>query len=597
MDISSNSDLLTYARYNPDEGELNEDSFVVLGNVDTSDDENFNDAESNLAEAMKNSNISNGSVESQTSVVAGGSKMLGSEHDDDAEVSMEMKRMLEENQELKKKVRELNEQQTLLQSKFKEVADILTNVKQNRQEEQAKFEESRKDVEQAQKLIAELRGTIQSLEHEIDVKNFEVMNAKAAAPAQDLQSLENKLAATKDELQATFKRVKEVEELLNHERGQNVELKEALRRSLARSDATTSDNEENIRTLRTQVDEYQTKNMELNGKIVEKDDEIQILRGQLESSQLSLEEYRMAHEEKRAEISALNEARAKILTEVETLHHALATKSARFHELHQTAAEKECECNELRAKLEERQTAFQDVNLTNRKTEEICAKYQEKVWELTEQLRAREETGGASVEELAQLRAILQQKDEENSQLRLQVAALSGENESISHWRAQCEVYKLDFERISTENDELSAKFAEMTDEIAELKAKDQKLEKDLKELHEHHLRLAQEHVDRDEPESAQPSSSSANDPAPATEQNTSQQNSLPGESIQPAAAMNPEENQLPPCPVCGRTFDSYSKLARHCETCGESNSRVFNSYDSSTYGSHMDPFVFVPQQ
>ena len=48
-----------------------------------------------------------------------------------------------------------------------------------------------------------------------------------------------------------------------------------------------------------------------------------------------------------------------------------------------------------------------------------------------------------------------------------------------------------------TEKEGLDKRVAELTEELRELQLKDQKLEKDLKELHQHHLRLAQEHVDR----------------------------------------------------------------------------------------------------
>ena len=259
------------------------------------------------------------------------------------------------------------------------------------------------------------------------------------------QELELKVAAkeealhsTEEQLQGVQKRLEEVQELWNYERGQNAELKDKLRYSQARSDAAANGTEENMRALKIQVEEFQKKNVELNEKIVEKDDEIQILRGQLESSQLSLEEYRMAHEEKRAEIAALNDARSKILAEVETLHAALATKSAGAHELHQIIDEKERECANLRENLNLKNVELEEIKVSKKKTEDVCAKYEEKLVLLTEEMKVVQEAGEvASAQEVAQLRATVRKLDDENSALRTQVAALATEHEDGSIWKQQ----------------------------------------------------------------------------------------------------------------------------------------------------------------
>ncbi|CAG7708767.1 unnamed protein product [Allacma fusca] len=520
----------------------------------------------------------------------------------------------------KRRLEELQELLSLEKTQTDELKNRLREIQLNSSEagqtnEKASIVELNKKIvendDEIQTLRAQLESSLlqlDSLKSQIETKTTEkeVLTAEKEGVVKGNLELQNRLSEVQNQLHEMTLVKKKCEDDVN-----------AFKAEILRLQSSSNTN---------------TCMEELQHQILEKDDQIQTLQVSFESSQIALEESKKWCDILNRENSDLKKTREGLLKEIEDLHSERVARRSSEEDSQREIDELRTEKRSLAQRLNDRDVSFQELSVQRQKIEEVCAKYRQKNQILNEELEKTRNTPSLNDEETSILRLRCTELDLENSKLKTQIAALSTENESINHWKAQCDEYAADYQRAIRERETLENQLAQMNAQLEEMHAKEANQQKELTDLHQTHLRLAQEHVNGEPADSFSstgstegsegrknddiigqvlnqfkrgvsslfwdsevednPPSSSANPPSPTS------QPARENVPTAPPAATSTIESQhdfteLPPCPVCGRVFYSYDNLVKHCGTCGDNGSVM----STNSYGSHMDPFVFVPQQ
>lgn len=375
--------------------------------------------------------------------------------------------------------------------------------------------------------------------------------------------------------------------------------------------------QESVATLRA---EHQKKYDECGTTIRTLRAENQTLRDELSQARTTIQEHEVQNEIYSIEINKLEQQLSANEMDITSARKQLEEQVKRLQESNRQNKElmesirhleiqtQQGKQNDLSSLQEERNVlyeAWEASKITVAQLKETLLKQEETVKQLEKELKesrlANEklkdcgskkdgnvETLKAALEEagktLRQFQGIIAEKDNEISNLQMRMAALNSENEQMEVWKHQVEGYKADFESEREDRMAMRDRNEVLKEELAKMNVLLESKTAELEALHQTHLQLANEHVNRNEDANVMRGNAPPSEefvfvsPQPHTsDTGTSGDSTQQTPSIPPLGPQSPQ-----PCPLCNRKFTSVGSLERHAANCG-----------IEAAATRTDPFVF----
>jgi len=173
----------------------------------------------------------------------------------------------------------------------------------------------------------------------------------------------------------------------------------------------------------------------------------------------------------------------------------------------------------------------------------------------------------------------IEDKDKAIASLQTRITTLLAENEQKMYLEAQMKEFESNFKEERNDKNKLA-------DELSVLKIELERKTAELEKLHQTHMVLANEHLNRNSATSAreefvmvpnqnrnvgqaqvQTNQNSSPQPQPSAPRRSSSQSSEGASSTPPVIQQQPLG--LQPCPLCGKQFATQNALAHHASNCG----------------------------